>query len=77
MRTVEASRQRFLARIERRRGSSAILLIHRQETMSLFGFPMVRYIDIDDAELMRASKMTDPEMPLVRIPLQQSPLSSR
>jgi Serine dehydrogenase proteinase len=46
--------------------------------MSLLGFPMVRYIDIDDAEaVMRASEMTDPEMPLVRIPSQQSPLSSR
>jgi ClpP class serine protease len=64
-RLLEASRQRLLARIERRRGSRVILLIHRQETMSLLGFPLARYIDIDDAEaVMRACELTDPDMPL-------------
>jgi hypothetical protein len=33
--------------------------------MSLLGFPLMRYIDINDAEeIMRASELTDPEVPL-------------
>lgn len=64
-RLLEASRQRLLAEIERRRGSRVILLVHRQETMSLLGFPLMRYIDINDAEnLLRACELTDPGMPV-------------
>jgi len=64
-RLLEASRQRLIAQIERKRGSRVILLVHRQETMSLVGFPIMRYIDINDAEdVMRACEMTDPEVPL-------------
>jgi ClpP class serine protease len=43
-------RRRSLEQISRARGATVITLIHRQETMSLLGFPLVRYIDIDDAE---------------------------
>jgi ClpP class serine protease len=51
--------------IERRRNSRVILLVHRQETMSLLGFPLMRYIDINDAEdILRACELTDPEVPL-------------
>ncbi|MCX8071708.1 MAG: ATP-dependent Clp protease proteolytic subunit [Candidatus Binatia bacterium] len=64
-RLLENARQRLIARIEKRRGSRVILLVHRQETMSLLGFPVVRYIDIEDAEaVMRACELTDPEVPL-------------
>src|SRR5437016_5390771 len=64
-RLLENSRQRLLAEIERRRKSRVILLVHRQETMSLLGFPLMRYIDINDAEeVMRACALTDPEVPL-------------
>lgn len=60
-----AMRQRLIASFEKRRGSGVIVLIHRQETMSLLGFPIFRYIDIDDSEeVIRAIHMTDPEMPL-------------
>ena len=41
-RFLEASRQRLIARIERQRQSRVILLVHRQETMSLLGFPVYR-----------------------------------
>jgi ClpP class serine protease len=38
---------------------TVITLIHRQESMSFFGFPLVRYIDIDDAEsILRAIRDT-------------------
>jgi ClpP class serine protease len=64
-RYLEASRQRLIAKIERKRGSRVILLVHREETMSLLGFPITRYIDINDSEqVLRAIHMTDPEVPL-------------
>lgn len=64
-RLLEASRQRLIAQIERRRNSRLILLVHRQETMSLLGFPIMRYIDINDSEeVMRAIHLTDPKVPL-------------
>ena len=64
-RYLEASRQRLIAKIERKRGSRVILLVHREETMSLLGFPIARYIDINDSEqVLRAIHMTDPEVPL-------------
>jgi ClpP class serine protease len=40
-------------------------MIHRQETLSLLGFPLVRYIDIDDSEsILRAIQMTDDDVPI-------------
>jgi len=64
-RFIEASRQRLIARIEGKRNSRVILLVHRQETMSLLGFPLVRYIDVNDSEeVLRAIHMTDPAVPL-------------
>lgn len=64
-RFLEASRQRQLTQFEAARKSRVILLVHRQETMSLLGFPFFRYIDVDDSEeVIRAIHMTDPEMPL-------------
>lgn len=64
-RFLEASRQRLIARIERQRNSRVILLVHRQETMSILGFPVFRYIDVNDSEeVMRAIHLTDPKVPL-------------
>ncbi|WP_456325836.1 SDH family Clp fold serine proteinase [Desulfonauticus submarinus] len=62
---LEAARQRLIAKIEKQRKSRVILLIHRQETMSLLGFPVFRYIDIQDSEeVLRAIHLTDPTVPL-------------
>jgi len=64
-RLLENSRQRLLARLERQRKSRVILLVHRQETMSLLGFPLMRYIDINDSEdVIRACVLTDPDIPV-------------
>ncbi len=64
-RYLEASRRRLIAEIERQRQSRVILLVHRQETMALLGFPIFRYIDVNDSEeVLRAIHMTDPEVPL-------------
>lgn len=62
---LETMRQRKIAQIEKERGSRVITLIHRQETLSFLGFPLVRYIDINDSEeVQRAIKLTDKEVPL-------------
>jgi ClpP class serine protease len=62
---LEASRKRLIRLIETERKSRVVLLVHRQETMSLLGFPVLRYIDISDSEeVLRAIHMTDPEMPI-------------
>jgi len=64
-RILEASRQKLIGRIEKKRKSRVILLVHRQETMSFLGFPFMRYIDIHDSEeVLRAIHLTDPEVPL-------------
>ena len=62
---LEASRKRLIALIERERKSRVVLLVHRQETMSLLGFPLFRYIDINDSEeVLRAIHLTDRKIPL-------------
>ena len=64
-RLLEFSRQRLISKIEHDRGSRVILLVHRQETMSFLGFPVYRYIDVDDSEeVLRAIHMTDKEVPI-------------
>jgi len=44
------ARRRALASIAKKSGATVITLIHRQETMSILGFPIMRHIDIDDAQ---------------------------
>lgn len=41
-------RVRLLRKLEESRRSRVIALVHRQETMSLLGFPIFRYINIED-----------------------------
>ncbi len=64
-RMLEAARRRSLRALEEQRSSRAITLIHRQETLALLGFPLARYIDIKDSEqILRAIKLTDPDVPI-------------
>src|SRR6059036_322819 len=64
-RLLEYSRQRLISKIEHDRGSRVILLVHRQETMNFLGFPIYRYIDVNDSEeVLRAIHLTDPEIPV-------------
>ena len=64
-RFLEAMRQRLIAKIEHDRDSRVILLVHRQETMSFLGFPVLRYIDVNDSEeVLRAIHLTDSAVPL-------------
>jgi ClpP class serine protease len=62
---LEASRLRVLRRLEKLRRTRVIALVHRQETMSILGFPLVRYIDVNDSEeVLRAVELTDPDVPI-------------
>ena len=62
---LEFARRRLIARLEQQRGSRVIIMVHRQETMALLGFPIFRFIDINDSEeVIRAIHLTDPDMPL-------------
>lgn len=58
---LAASRRRMLGQIAERRDATAITLIHRQETISFLGIPLMRHIDIDDAEsVLKAIRETAP-----------------
>lgn len=62
---LQSARKNLMLQIEKKHKSRVILLIHRQETMSVLGFPVMRYIDINDSErVIRAIQMTDPEVPI-------------
>src|SRR5258705_11804437 len=62
---LEAARLRVLHRFESSRKSRVIAPVHRQETMSFLGFPIMRYIDVNDSEdVLRAIKLTDPDCPI-------------
>jgi len=64
-RRIELRRLQFLRRWERTHRHRLIALIHRQETMSLFGFPLVRFIDIQDSEeVLRALRLTADDVPI-------------
>lgn len=59
-------RRRALIRgLEVARDSRVISMIHRQETVSLLGLPLSRFIDIEDSEqILRAIRLTPDEMPI-------------
>ena len=64
-RMLEAHRVRLLRALERKRRSRVILLVHRQEQMGLLGFPLFRFINIEDSEeVLRAIRMTDRDVPI-------------
>jgi len=64
-RRLEMRRLQFLRGWERRTKHRLIALIHRQETLSFIGFPLVRYIDIQDSEdVLRALRLTADDIPI-------------
>jgi ClpP class serine protease len=64
-RFLELSRQRALSRLASERSSTVVTLIHRQETLSFLGFPIVRYINIDDSEgVLSAIRATSSGTPI-------------
>ncbi len=64
-RSITAQRLSLLRKIEKKRKSRVISLIHRQEAISLLGVPISRYINIEDSEaVLRAIRLTPDDMPI-------------
>lgn len=64
-RQIEFRRFRALQDFQQQRKSRVILLIHRQESISLLGIPISRYITIEDSEqVLRAIRLTPPDVPI-------------
>jgi ClpP class serine protease len=64
-RLLDYQRAAMMSKLQKERGSRVILLVHRQETMRLLGFPLMRYIDVHDSEeVLRAIRKTGPDQPL-------------
>jgi ClpP class serine protease len=62
---VERQRSASLGQFERERNSRVIALIHRQESASLLGVPVMGSISIDDSEaVLRAIRLTPAEQPI-------------
>ncbi|WP_035986773.1 SDH family Clp fold serine proteinase [Leptolyngbya sp. KIOST-1] len=64
-RLVESRRINAIRSLEQQRGSRVILLIHRQESISLLGIPISRFINIEDSEqILRAIRLTPANVPI-------------
>lgn len=62
---LSKAREGLIRELERKRGSRVITLIHRQESLGFLGIPLFRYINIEDSEqVLRAIRMTPPDMPI-------------
>ncbi len=62
---LAAARAAALADFQQQRHSRVIAMIHRQETVSIFGVPVSYSIDIEDSEaILRAIRSTPPEQPI-------------
>jgi ClpP class serine protease len=62
---LQNARENALKSLGSKRGTNVITIIHRQETLSLFGLPLARYIDIDDSEeILRIIRRTPDEQPI-------------
>jgi ClpP class serine protease len=62
---LRAARNNLLEKLQNQRGSRVVAMIHREETVSLFGMPVSSSIDIEDSEaILRAIRLTPPEQPI-------------
>jgi ClpP class serine protease len=64
-RMVASRRYRAIQKLERVRGSRVITMIHRQESLSVLGIPLRRFIDVEDSEaVLRAIRLTPDTVPI-------------
>ncbi len=62
---INAGRVNVLQKIQKKRKSRVITLIHRQESIGFLGIPLTRYINIEDSEqLLRAIRLTPDDVPI-------------
>ncbi len=56
---------RAFTQVQRKRKSRVIAMVHRQDSMGLLGVPVLKYIDLNDAEdILEAIRRTPDNMPL-------------
>jgi len=64
-RQLQMARTKLLQRLARKRNSTVITLIHRQESIGLFGIPFYKFISIEDSEeILRAIRMAPKDKPI-------------
>lgn len=64
-RLLATRRYRAIQKLERVRGSRVITMIHRQESLSVLGIPLRRFIDVEDSEaVLRAIRLTPDTVPI-------------
>jgi ClpP class serine protease len=62
---IKNDRFRTIHKLESKRGSRVITLIHRQESFSFLGIPFRNFITIEDSEqILRAIRLTPDNMPI-------------
>lgn len=62
---LDAARVAIMRKLEKKRGSRLVTLIHRQESLSFLGLQLSKYINIEDSEqILRAIRMTPDDMPI-------------
>ncbi len=58
-------RYNCIKKLEKLRKTRVIVMIHRQEQLTLFGIPIYKFISIEDSEeVLRAIRMTPDDMPI-------------
>jgi ClpP class serine protease len=63
--SIFSKRLQIIHNLEKKRQTRVIVMIHRQEMMALLGFPVFRYINIEDSEeVLRAIRLTPDDMPI-------------
>jgi ClpP class serine protease len=64
-RALQAARARLMAQLARKRDSTVITMIHRQESIGLFGIPVYKFISIEDSEeVLRAIRSAPKDKPI-------------
>jgi ClpP class serine protease len=62
---TDAARASLLNQLQSERSSRVIAMIHRQDTFSLLGIPLIQSISIEDSEaVLRAIRNTPPDYPI-------------
>lgn len=64
-RALQVARARLMAQLARKRNSTVITMIHRQESIGLFGIPVYKFISIEDSEeVLRAIRAAPKDKPI-------------
>ena len=64
-RQLQLMRARILQKLAKKRNSTVITMIHRQESIGLFGIPFYKFISIEDSEeILRAIRMAPKDKPI-------------